>query len=397
MISVEKALELLSEKSVRRTRIEVLLQKASGCVLAVDVHARFDMPVFDVAAVDGYAVFMDDIPTDVKISMRVIGEIKAGDPPVNGFRKGTCCRIFTGAPVPKNALSIIMQEQVQRKGDVISVTTDQVKPGSNIRKKGNHFRKGDLVLTAGTKLNAAAIGLLASLGYAKLVVFSKPAIGLLVTGNELQVPGKMLSPGQIYESNSFALKSTLEASGFAVHMTSRATDRAASLDKALTKLLKSCEVIIITGGISVGEYDLVYGALKRHKVKELFYKVAQKPGKPFFTGFIGNKAVFALPGNPAAVLVCCYQYVLPYLKRMMGHPNQENKFLSLPITHDLVVKGDRAHFLRAFHDGHAVTVFSSQDSDNLFTFAKANALVYLSKGQITLLKNAVVTVYPLHD
>jgi molybdopterin molybdotransferase len=272
-----------------------------------------------------------------------------------------------------------MQEKVIAEKDNVHVPASALVAGSNIRRKANHFGKGDLILHRGSRLNAAAIGLLAAAGISEVDVFRKPRVAIIVTGNELVPPGKALSPGKIHESNSFALRAALQDAGFAVSFIATAVDRPGALDRSLVRSMRSADVILLTGGISVGKYDLVHEALTKAGVREIFYKVAQKPGKPLYAGRKREKMFFALPGNPAAVLVCFHKYVLPSLKRISGTAVTESVPFRLPLANSHEVKGDRDLFLRAKTDNGSVKILSGQDSDNLLSFAQADALVYLSR------------------
>lgn len=391
MITVEEAKSILENQTLTVRTIELPIEAAVGFVLAKDIRATCDMPRFNQSAVDGYAIVKPAKSSNLQFT--VVQEIKAGDAPVKNPTRNVAYRIFTGAPVPAGTFCVVMQEHVTTSKDSIQLTDDLLKQGRHIRWQGGNFRKGSIVLKKGMLLNPAAIGLLSSLGYKMVSVIRNPEIGLLVTGNELVGPGKKLAPGQIYESNSAALQAALVSNGFSLSRIIRAKDTAAAVDRALGKLLAICDVVLVTGGISVGKYDFVHPALKKHRVLELFYKVAQKPGKPLFAGRLKNKLIFALPGNPAAVLVCYQEYVLPALFRMTG--KTPFIFKHLPLEQPFKFSGDRAQFFRAVAGQTSVKILAAQDSDNLQSFAEANALVYLSKGNHDLLKGEKVEVHPL--
>lgn len=393
MISVEEAKSILKKNLHVADSVLCPLSEAAGLVVAKTIRATCDMPRFDQSAVDGYAIMLDGKNPKPSERYYITQEIKAGDKPVAQPKKNTAYRIFTGAPVPKGTFCVVMQEQVVVENGYVIPDSTAIQPKRHIRFKGGNFRKGDMVLQKGSTLSPAAIGLLTSLGLTSVSVYRKPRVGLLVTGNELVLPGQPLKPGQIYESNSATLRAALQCDGFTLEKVLRAKDTLTSVEQNLGKLISTCDIILLTGGISVGKYDFVAEALKKHRVKKLFYKVAQKPGKPIFVGRKSKKLIFALPGNPAAVLVCYREYVLPTLLQLTG----KNPLIikQLPIGHTFRYSGDRAQFFRAVDFGNSVKILAAQDSDNLLSFAEANALVYLSKGNHDLLQGDLVEVHPL--
>jgi molybdopterin molybdotransferase len=393
MITVEAAKSILKKHVRSLDVVQQPIEVAVGMVLSKDIRAAADMPRFDQSAVDGYAIVLDKSSKLVANRFKVLHEIKAGDAPLLRTQRNAAYRIFTGAPVPKGTFCIVMQEQVALDGGDIILSSDTIKHLRHIRLRGGNFRKGTVVLKKGVALTPAAIGLLAALGAVTVPVYRRPVIGLLVTGNELVQAGNLLRTGQIYESNSMSLRAALQSSGFSLSTIVRARDTANAVDRALGKLLAACDVVLVTGGISVGKYDFVHASLQKQRVRELFYKVAQKPGKPLFAGTRRKKLIFALPGNPAAVLVCYHEYVLPSLRQMVG----KTPFIikHLPMEHDFRWSGDRAQFFRANMGENSVNILAAQDSDNLLSFAEANALVYLSKGNHDLLKGDTVEVHPL--
>lgn len=394
MITVAEA-DLILSSAVKSLRpVSISLKDAVGFALASPLKARLEMPPFDQAAVDGFAIMINDLPDLNEVSLKVAGEIKAGDAPVIPAKKDIAYRIFTGAPVPKGTFAVVMQERVHYNGETVTIPSSILKDGANIRRKARQMKKGTLLFPTGQPLNPAAIGLLAAQGYTELRVFPKPVVGLIVTGNELVPPGLRLGPGKIHESNSFSLRAALSESGYGLSKSVMCADKSVLLDRSLGTMLDSSDVILLTGGISVGKYDLVHDALKRAGVRELFYKVAQKPGKPFFAGRKGRKIVFALPGNPAAVLVCFYRYVLPALQRLSGIVPADTG-LTLPLAESYEYNSDRALFLRAVAGNGKVSILAAQDSDNLFGFAQANALVYLTEGSAVIKKGQPVSVIPL--
>jgi molybdopterin molybdotransferase len=258
----------------------------------------------------------------------------------------------------------------------LSATSEVVK-GQNIRRTGEELKKGDLVFDVGQKITPAAVGTLSSLGLSKVLVFDQPIIHIVTTGNELVVPGLVLREGQIYESNGATLQSALNQYGFACHSRSQIKDDFDAIKLGIGKALEKVDVILISGGISVGDYDFVKKALEENGVKELFYKVAQKPGKPLFFGRKEGVFVFALPGNPASALTCFYMYVLPLIQKLKGETNPGLLKLNLPLAHEYEMKSDRPTFFKANISEGKVSLMHGQGSSMLHSLALGNALVFL--------------------
>lgn len=391
MIEVNKALELIERhSSVITTAREIRLKEALGFVLAEDAISTIDMPPFRQSAMDGYALHIGKDK-----SYRVIGEVKAGDSNYISLKAGEAVRIYTGAAVPETANAVIMQEKVRQNEGYISIEGIIVK-NLNIRLQGEQIQVGDVALQKGITLNGAHLGFLANLGITSVNVHSKPSIAIVATGNELVPIGQPLSQGKIYESNSVMLKAVLNEIGYHNVSVASIKDDFRSTKEILQKTIQQHDVIIVTGGISVGDYDFVGKALKAIEVEEIFYKVKQKPGKPLFFGKKGHKSVFALPGNPAAALSCFYIYVHPLLKRCEGALVTELQRIQLPIATKYTVKGDRAQFLKARVSKNNVEILEGQSSAMLRAFGVANALVYLPEDTVQIKKGEMVTTILLH-
>lgn len=388
MISVKEAINKVVNTAGRLEEEELELMNALGSVLAQDVVSPIAMPPFDQSAMDGYALCGE------ADSYRVVREVKAGDTEVGDtLIQGEAVRIFTGAMLPEGATAVAKQEIIDREGDVITLQ-EEVRLGMSIRKKGEEIPLNGLAISKGTLLNPAAIGFLSGLGVQKVGVVKKPKIAIIVTGNELTKAGEELLPGRIYESNSSTLTSVLKYAGFDSTVVT-VKDDYTSTEKSIEKAINENDLTIITGGISVGDYDFVGEALGAVGVKELFYKVKQKPGKPLFYGAKDNKRVFGLPGNPAAVLSCFYMYVLPAIKTMMGIKEPLLEQRKLKITHNFSKKGDRAHLLKARITNEGVEVHTGQSSAMLSSFVEANCLMYLSEEDGEVEAGADVEVYML--
>ncbi|WP_346883392.1 gephyrin-like molybdotransferase Glp [uncultured Algibacter sp.] len=371
MISISEAISIV--KNTRKPLLKKttkLVEKAGGYILFEDIFSPINMPPFKQSAMDGYALNLHD-----NLSYHLIGEVKAGDAHQPILKKGEAIRIFTGAPVPDSANAVMMQEKVKSDGNLITIE-DQISLGHNIRPLGEQVKSGDVALNKGTKLTPAAIGYLISLGVTKVSVFKKPNIAIVTTGNELIEAGQDLPHGKIYESNSKMLLSALYNLKFYDVTLYKVEDDYSKTVQILNSAIRSNDLVLITGGISVGDYDFVGKALSELQVKKLFYKVKQKPGKPLFFGKKDHTQIFALPGNPAAALSCFYVYVYIALQYMMNRKDIELPRVTAKSISDFKKKGDRPQFLKAvYNDGH-VEILEGQNSSMLQTFALSNALVF---------------------
>lgn len=390
MITVSEAKKIINKLSLSLSSLEKKLDNALNDTLAINIHAPIMLPSFNQSAMDGYALHLD---TTSK-TYTIIDEIQAGSSKNPILKKGEAVRIFTGAAVPSSANAVIMQEKTTATGN--QLTIDYLPPvGKNIRYAGEQIQKGDLALSQGTVLTPAAIGFLAGLGIETVTVYSKPSIALLITGNELVQRGQALEHGQIYESNGCMLKAVIEQTGFEVTTLQMVPDDYEQTKHLLKTQLANHDFVIVSGGISVGDYDFVGKALLELNTKQLFYKIRQKPGKPMFLGQKDKSFVFALPGNPASALSCYYQYVLTALKRAAGQDNFALKTLFLPLDEQYIKKGNRAHFLKAQLTDTGVRVLNKQSSAMLHSFAQADAMVYIPEEQLETLAGQLVKVYLL--
>ncbi len=372
MISIDEAIAIIEGQETSAEAVELPLSDTLGHALSQDIQAPFDVPLFDNSMVDGYALCgVSDVYT-------VVGEVQAGSSPGRRLSDGEAIRIFTGAPVPQGTTAVAMQEISVREGDELRLA-DEVGEGSGIRARGGQLKKDQLVFEKGFCLNPPALGLLGSLGLDRVGVFRKPTISLIVTGNELVAPGKPLLPGEIYESNSYALWGALRSYGFELKDRRSVPDNRDATQLAIGDALQGCDVLLVSGGISVGEYDYVRASLQANAVEEQFYGVFQKPGKPMYFGRQGSKYVFALPGNPASSLTCLYVYVLPFLQRLSGVKRTRLQRIELPIRHDYVNGFNRPAFLKARIEKGKVSILDGQGSSMLWTMAMGNALVYLKE------------------
>lgn len=333
------------------------------------IAAPCDHPLFDMSAVDGYAFRFDGTSGP----WPVVASLAAGDvlnKPVEG---GTCVRIFTGALVPEGTDTVVMQEFVTRDGDRITHTDARLVSGGNVRKQGEQLRTGDTVFPLGTQLSPESLGLLASIGLRTAEVAKRPRAQVIITGNEFtQEP----APGRIFSSNDAMLAAAMQQAGCPVAINHGPDDREL-LERAITAAITAGDVLISTGGASVGEHDLVADAVRTLGGTIHFHGVAQKPGKPMLFATIGGVPFFGLPGNPRAVMVLFREYLLPFLRAMQGASSPWPITDRLPLAHAVAVKGDRAEFRAARVERGTVTLLADEGSHMLSTLTHADALAYL--------------------
>ncbi|BDS09880.1 molybdopterin molybdotransferase MoeA [Aureispira anguillae] len=389
MIYVEEAKKIVKSLKYKQRRIELPLEDALGYVLAEAIYAPINMPPFDQSAMDGYALKLGKT-----LNYTLIDEVQAGSTKNPKMSSGEAVRIFTGAAIPSDADAVMMQEKTVRDGEQLRLEK-QAFPGQNIRLLGEQIKKGALALDKGVLLTPASVGFLAGIGVQTVKVVEQPSIAIVVTGDELVKAGQDLKRGQIYESNGIMLAAAAKDTGFnQIDLISLKDDYPKTLE-VLNAQIKTKDFVLISGGISVGDYDFVGKALLEIGVEQLFYKVRQKPGKPMFLGRTSNCTIFALPGNPAAALSCFYQYVLMALKQAVGLPNFELKKLWLPLEEAYSKKGERAHFLKAKISPTGVKILQKQSSAMLFSFAYADALIYIPHDKMTTAAGELVEVHLL--
>ena len=377
MISEEdaraKILELIQSLPSRR----LLLSQAFGCFAAEDYLSRLPLPGFDNSAMDGYAVMASSCRKGERL--RVIGEQPAGPDRRLHVSRGEAVRIFTGAPVPGGADAIVMQEDVKRDGDEITLNVE-VAPGDFIRRRGCDLAAGQKILVKGERIRAAMVALLASQGLADVMVGGEVDTAVISTGDELVKPGEKIKPGQIYESNSALLNALLQHCGASVKSAEHCRDENESLIEALRRGIKN-HILIITGGVSVGEHDLVQAALRSLGASIDIWRVAIKPGKPFLFGRAGESAVFGLPGNPVSAFVTFLQFVRPAILKMMGASNLDLPRVSAKVAIDLTNDGDRVHYVRGKLEAGKFTPIGRQESHALFGLSQSSALLRVAAGE----------------
>ena len=376
MISEEEARARILEKIGPLPERTVPLATALGCFNARNVRARLPLPAFDNSAMDGYAVIASSCKEAL---LRVIGEQPAGADRKLRVGPGGAIRIFTGAPLPEGADAIVMQEDVAREGTQISVNVD-VEAGDFVRRRGCDVAEGQIILARGEKIRAATVALLASQGFAEVIVGGKAKAAVISTGDELVKVGEELHAGQIYDSNSGLLSALLQGCGVSAPAMEHCRDHRRSLVDAIERGIKT-HVLIISGGVSVGEHDLVKESLREVGAEIDIWRVAIKPGKPFLFGNIGECFVFGLPGNPVSVFVTFLQFVRPAILRMMGATSLNLAQVPAKLAVDLTNDGDRPHYLRGRLEHGKFTPIGRQESHALFGLSQANALLRIAGGQ----------------
>ena len=392
MISVTEAKNIIQENIQTLSPINLSLEQATGLVLAEDVYASMDIPAFPQSSMDGYAFAYDDWQKNKKL--KIVGEVAAGSNESFSLSAGNAVRIFTGAAVPVGADTVIMQEKTKANNGELIIEDENLKPGTSVRPKGSEIKSGALALERDCVLTPAAIGFLAGIGITEVKIYPNPAISIIITGNELLQPGRPLQHGQVYESNSIALNAVLKRLNIEKVEILYAIDKPEIVTDTLKKALEQSDVVLLTGGISVGDYDFVLQATEECGVEKLFHKIKQRPGKPLYFGMKGNKLVFGLPGNPSSVLTCFYQYVLPAIEKLTKRKT------SLQTTHATLSKSFQkaaglTHFLKGNFDGQKATPLDAQESYRLSSFATANCFIQLEEQTTSLKAGELVTVYLL--
>lgn len=392
MISVTEATNILTRQRFGQQPLRKGLSEAIGFVLAEDIYAPLDIPAFDQSSMDGYAFAFDG--WEPGRSLTIVVEVPAGRHDLLSIQKGEAARVFTGAPVPGGADTVVMQEQVIVTNGQLTILNRDLKKGDACRTRGAEIKKGELALAKGTVITTGAIGFLAGLGYNHVMVYAAPSVCIVITGNELQQPGHPLQHGQVYEASSFMLNANLRQMGVSEITTLYSPDELEETVAILNKALEIADVVLLTGGVSVGEYDFVVEATRRCGVEQLFHKVKQRPGKPLFAGRTEHKMVFGLPGNPSSVLTCFYRYVWPFLRRWAG---QKDKLITLkvPLARPHDKKHQLTHFLKGIYRDGKVEILPAQESYRMRSFAVANCLVALDEDARSYIENEPVTIYLL--
>ena len=369
MISVEEALARVLALGAPLGLETVPLAKARGRVLAQDAVATLTQPPFSASAMDGYWLHGSDHCANA--ALQVIGEAGAGHPFEGTVPSGACIRIFTGAPVPSSGGVVVLQEHVTREGDRM-ILPASLSSNDNIRPAGQDFRIGD-TLSAPRVLTARDIGLLASMNVAQVIAARRPIVAVIATGDELVMPGESPAAGQIICSNSYALAAMIEAAGGEARILPIARDSEASL-RMVFDLARGADLIVTSGGASVGDHDLVGKVAADLGLERAFWKIAMRPGKPLMAGHIAGVPMLGLPGNPVSALVCADLFLKPLLGVMLGI-DLTPKLQSAVLGEAVGPTGPRTHYMRAQVKEGVIRPFHNQDSALLGIMTEANALL----------------------
>ena len=372
----------------------VQLDQSVGRVLAQEIHANRDLPPYDVSAMDGFALRSADL-AGVPVVLEIIEDIKAGDLPRKILQTGQCARIMTGAPVPVGADAVIRVEETQEAGATAVRINKAVKPGNDIRLRGENMKDGDVVLTAGTEITPGIIGVLATVKAARFSVFRRPRVAILSTGNELEGMDEAVDLNKIPNANSYALMAQVQALGIEPVLLGIARDDPAELEQYLKRGLEY-DVLLVSGGTSVGVHDYVRPTIEKLGVEMKFWRLAIRPGHPLAFGMTHKTAVFGLPGNPVSSMVCFEQFVIPALRQMMGNKRWYRRTVTARVAHDVKFRPGRTEFIRVQltrdDNGYIASSTGTQSSGVLLSMARADGLMVIPSDSTGLAAGAQVVV-----
>lgn len=387
MLTVKEAKQALYSKVRTLHPVSIPLAESNGMVIAEDVKSPIDMPGFLQSSMDGYAV--NSFTTDQLLPLQ--DELPAGSNRALTLEQGKAIKVFTGGPVPAGATWVVQKEWVVEKNDGIIIRQTKQETGLNIRMPGSSIQKDAIVICKGTCLHAYQIALLASLGITSVSVFPAPKISLIITGNELIRPGNLLEYGQVYESNSIGLTAALQQLGVQQVQLTWVKDILADTKAAIDRALEWADLILLTGGVSVGDYDFVAAAARQSGVEVVFHGVKQKPGKPLYVGQLNEKLIIGLPGNPGSVLHCFQQYVKPVIQLTMGM--QLAPVQKVKLAHEFEKNTPLDFFVKASLQNGEVTILEGQASYQVGAFSVANCWVELPAEEFRFSKGHLVSVY----
>lgn len=371
MITVAEAKSIIQENTVISAPVILPIENSMGYVLVNDVVSGLHLPPFKQSSMDGYAIRFSDWEQELPIQ----DELPAGSFRQIELSEKAAIKVFTGGPIPLGADLVVQKEWVIVKDGKISMHSEPLSIGTNIRKPGDDICEGMIAIKSGTQIDTMHIAVMASLGLSAVKVYQKPTVAIVITGNELVLPGNPLLYGQVYESNSYALKASLQKLGIHEVGIFYAKDHLEETSWKLGEALSQYQMVLLTGGVSVGEYDFVAEACKKQEVATLFHGVAQKPGKPLYVGRKGDQLVFGLPGNPVSVLSCFQQYVSLAIQTMLGLSVCEPVFGKLKYAFEK--KSGLSFFLNAYVENGIVSILKSQASYQLSSLVDANCWVEL--------------------
>ncbi|MBI5473475.1 MAG: molybdopterin molybdotransferase MoeA [Ignavibacteriae bacterium] len=398
MINADKALDTILNEARVLSAEKLKLRKALRRTLAEDVVAKENVPPFDCSAMDGYAVRSDDTKSASErkpVTLIVIGESSAGNVFKGKLTALQAVRVMTGGTIPKGADSVVPVEQVVATDDEKIQIAAFMKPGAHIRNAGEDIARDSVPLQTGDLLTPAKLGVLASLGYTKVKTRVRPHVKIITTGDELVSPGAKLSAGQIRNSNRYTLSGLVEEAGAVAEFVASIPDKRKQIRKGIAHSL-DCDILLITGGVSVGKYDLVKDVLSELGVQAKFWQVNIKPGKPLFFGTFEKTLVFGLPGNPVSAHVTFLEFVRPAILSMLGATSSTGVMLHAILDQQIVKRDAKRHFIRGIAtSGNGVLRVSTtgtQSSGALSSMAKANCLIVIPENVTSLPKGRKVTI-----
>jgi len=391
-IPVSEAKKLIADTIEPLSALKVFLNDAGGLVLAQDIFSITDIPPFNQSSMDGYALNFEGWQHHNELL--IDGVAQAGPVESIPTLPQIARRIFTGAAVPPGADTVVMQEKTSVNNGKLTISDKNIVKGLNVRLQGSEAKAGELALEKNCFLSPAAIGFIAGLGIDELLAYPQPRVSIILTGNELQPPGLPLEHGQVYESNSFALKAALKQAGISTVNILSSEDTLETLTAVLNEALQQSDLVLLTGGVSVGDYDFVIRAAQANGIEQIFHKIKQKPGKPIYFGKKGKKYIFGLPGNPGSVMTCFYEYVYPAIG-LLNSRNTDLIKIHTPISSAQKKAPGLTHFLKGFYDGKMVHDLKAQESFRLSSFAKANCLIKLEADQTEISEGQLVEIHML--
>ena len=396
-IKVDEARKIILEKIKVQGTEKVSISEALGRILSENIIARRNNPPMDNSAMDGYALKAKDIElatSENPIKLEIIEDLAAGYSPKMTIQSGQAVRIMTGAPIPEGADAVIMQEDTERNENSVQVK-DKAEIRENIRDAGEDVREGETVIKKGAKLLPAHIGMMAVVGRSSVLVGRRPSVAILSTGDEIKDLDDSLSGPCIYNSNGYMLAAQVKSAGGIPSYLGIARDNEEDLMEKFNWALQ-CDMVVSSGGVSVGDYDLVKASLKKMGQEMLFWKVAMKPGKPLAFGRIDNVPIFGLPGNPVSSFVSFEQFVRPSIRKMMGASQLSHLLVQAKLTHTVHKKAGRQHFLSAYvkWENGTCTVSPTQEQGSgiLKSTVNANGLLIFPLELTEMTKGTEVTV-----
>ncbi len=378
LMAVSEALQRVVADAVPLATETVAIENALGRVLAVDLAAQRTQPPADVSAMDGYAVRAEDVVT-APATLYLIGEVAAGHPFEGKVRAGQAARIFTGGLVPDGADCVVIQEVTKRDGNRVTIERSGIR-GKNIRRKGIDFSQGQVLLTRGVRLNDRDVMLAASMNYPRLQVHRRPKVAIMGTGDELVAPGSNLKAGEIVYSNGFAIAALAQTEGAEVRDFGVARDKIEDIVAHVRKGRDwGADVLVTSGGASVGEHDLVQRALREEGLDLSFWRVALRPGRPMMHGRLGDLQILGVPGNPVSSYVCSFLFLVPLIRKLSGRKQIEHTVNRAILGRDLPENDEREDYMRAVltygPNGEVATPVTSQDSSLMAPLSRAGCLV----------------------